>query len=96
MPSVLAHSTRHWPTRQGSPARPGPEQVWIIGRGTVYRDAMAWADTAVITRIDTDTPRDTCTPVLGPEWKLVSSSPAEGWSTAASGTRYRIETWQAC
>lgn len=73
--------------------KPGSEQVWIIGGGTVYCEATALADMAVITRINTDTEGDTYAPELGPEWALASSSPQEGWHTAANGTLYRLETW---
>lgn len=71
------------------------ERAWIIGGGLVYREALSLgvASTAAITRIDTAPEGDTCAPELGPEWGLVSSIPAEGWHTAANGTRYRIETW---
>lgn len=91
--AVRAHSLHS--ALAATSGKAGSEQVWIIGGGTVYREALDLADTAVITRIDTDIPGDTYAPVLGPEWKLVSSTPDEGWATAANGTRYRIETWQA-
>lgn len=75
--------------------KPGSDQVWIIGGGTVYREAMPLADTAVITMIDSDIAGDTYAPVLSPGWSLAASAPEEGWAKAANGTRYRIETWQA-
>lgn len=76
-----------------SSGQPGSEQVWIIGGGTVYREAMALAGAAVITRINTDAEGDTYAPELGPEWALASCTPQEGWHTAANGTPYRVETW---
>lgn len=78
-----------------SSGKPGSEQVWIIGGGTVYREAMSLADTASITRIHSNVEGDTYAPSLGPEWQLTPASPAEGWSVAANGTLYRIETWRA-
>jgi dihydrofolate reductase len=77
--------------------QPGSGQVWFIGGGTIYREVLSvdLADTVLLTRIDADVAGDTYAPELGPEWKLVSCAPEEGWSTAANGTRYRIETWQA-
>lgn len=76
---------------------PGAEQVWFIGGGTIYREVLSvdLADTVLITRIDADVDGDTHAPELGPEWKLASSAPEQGWATAANGTHYRIETWQA-
>lgn len=74
--------------------KPGADQVWIIGGGTVYREAMALADTAVITRIAADAAGDTYAPELGPEWALVSSDPQEGWRAATNGMPYRLETWK--
>ncbi|WP_422759010.1 dihydrofolate reductase [Paenarthrobacter sp. C1] len=75
--------------------QPGSGPIWIIGGGTVYRNALAaqLADTAVITRIDTDVDGDTFAPELGFGWDLATSEPASGWSVAKNGTRYRIEIW---
>ncbi|GAA4034337.1 dihydrofolate reductase [Arthrobacter methylotrophus] len=77
--------------------QPGAEQIWFIGGGTIYREVLSvdLADTVMLTRIDADVDGDTHAPELGPEWKLASSAPENGWHTAANGTRYRIETWQA-
>lgn len=75
--------------------RPGSEQVWIIGGGTVYREALGVADTAVITRLEDSPAGDTYAPVLGPDWHLLGDEPQTDWLQAANGTRYRIETWQA-
>ncbi|MBG0739034.1 dihydrofolate reductase [Paeniglutamicibacter antarcticus] len=76
--------------------RPGAGQIWFIGGGTIFLEVLSvgLADTALITCIDADVTGDTYAPDLGPEWKLVSSAPEQGWSTATNGTRYRIETWQ--
>lgn len=74
---------------------PGSGQVWIIGGGMVYREALLHgaASTAAITVIDTEVEGDTYAPELGPDWELTGSAPAEGWNIAANGTRYRIEAW---
>jgi dihydrofolate reductase len=73
----------------------GAGQIWIIGGGTVYREAQSLADTAVITHIDMDADGDTFAPVLGENWRLTRIAPETGWSTSRNGTRYRIETWTA-
>ncbi|ACL41896.1 Dihydrofolate reductase (plasmid) [Pseudarthrobacter chlorophenolicus A6] len=75
--------------------QPGSDQVWIIGGGMVYREALFLraANTAVITLIASDIDGDTYAPELGPDWEMASAEPGVGWTTAANGTRYRIETW---
>lgn len=72
----------------------GPNDgLWIIGGGRVYNEAMNVAGAAVITVIDKVVDGDTYAPSLGPDWELYEVDPAEGWHTAANGTRYRFETW---
>lgn len=78
---------------EASSGKPGCEQVWIIGGGTVYREAITLADTAIITVIDAGVEGDTYAPVLGPEWEPAPSARSEGWDTAANGMRYRFEAW---
>lgn len=74
--------------------QPGAEQVWIIGGGTVYREALHLADTALITMIVSDVEGDTYAPELGEDWTRVATVPDSGWATAANGMRYRFETWK--
>lgn len=71
----------------------GAEQIWIIGGGRVYAEAVNIADTAVITKIDSDVEGDTFAPVLDGSWVIDGASPEGDWSTAATGLRYRFETW---
>ncbi|MFJ5696160.1 dihydrofolate reductase [Arthrobacter sp. NPDC093125] len=52
---------------EASSGNPGSDQVWIIGGGTVYREAMPLADTASVTRIHSDMEGDTYAPSLGPD-----------------------------
>jgi dihydrofolate reductase len=73
----------------------GAEQIWIIGGGRVYSEAVHIADTAVITMVDAAVEGDTFAPVLDATWSLADPSQAEGWNTAANGMRYRFETWTA-
>jgi dihydrofolate reductase len=73
--------------------KPGSEQVWIIGGGTVYRESMDLADTAVITVIDTEVEGDTYAPELGEGWERISCAPESGWTKSSNATQYRIETW---
>lgn len=73
---------------------PGSGEIWIIGGGQLYVDAVRVADTAVVTVIESDAEGDTYAPTLGPQWQLLSVVPDSGWSESANGTRYRIGSWQ--
>lgn len=73
---------------------PGPEMVWVIGGGEIYAQALDLADVAVVTTIDTAAEGDTFAPELGYEWRAETNYPADGWLTAANGTRYRITLWR--
>lgn len=73
---------------------PGPEMVWIIGGGEVFTQSLDLADVAVVTTIDTAAEGDTFAPELGYDWTTDASLPADGWLTAANGTRYRVTLWR--
>ncbi|HET8879597.1 MAG TPA: dihydrofolate reductase [Arthrobacter sp.] len=73
---------------------PGPEMVWVIGGGEIYAQSLDLADVAVVTTIDSAAEGDTFAPELGYEWRTDASYPADGWLTAANGTRYRITLWR--
>lgn len=73
----------------------GSNQIWIIGGGSLYREALGLADTIVITRVDIDTEGDTYAPALGAEWTLEEVLPASGPATSRTGTRYSFERWTA-
>jgi dihydrofolate reductase len=73
---------------------PGPEMVWIIGGGDIFTQSLDLADLAVVTTIDAAAEGDTFAPELGYEWTAKASLPADGWLTAANGTRYRITLWR--
>lgn len=72
---------------------PGAEEIWIIGGGHLYKDALPRANAAMVTVIESDADGDTFAPVLGPDWKLAAVTPADGWLTGADGARYRISLW---
>ncbi|WP_394939616.1 dihydrofolate reductase [Psychromicrobium sp. YIM B11713] len=71
----------------------GSEEIWIVGGGQVYAQALPLADLAVITIIDLAVEGDTYAPELGPEWVLGRTEPLEGWSTSRSGADYRFTWW---
>ncbi|MGY1743185.1 MULTISPECIES: dihydrofolate reductase [unclassified Blastococcus] len=64
---------------------------WVIGGGTVYAEFLPHAERAVVTDVDLEVEGDTRAPVLGTGWRLVSRTPAQGWSTSPStGLRYAV------
>ena len=72
---------------------PGAEEIWIIGGGRVYADAMPHANAALVTVIETSAEGDTLAPTLGTEWALAALTPETGWLESSNGTRYRISLW---
>ena len=47
-----------------------------------------------MTTIDAAADGDTFAPELGYDWTAGRQPPADGWLTAANGTRYRITLWR--
>lgn len=74
-------------------ASPGAEEIWVIGGGRVYSDAMPLANAALVTVVESDAEGDTLAPVLGTEWQLTALTPDTGWLESRNGTRYRISLW---
>lgn len=72
---------------------PGGNEVWVIGGGQVYAQALEHCNVAVITVINTDVPGDTAAPSLGDDWSFRGATPKEGWLTSKNGTEYRITLW---
>lgn len=73
------------------------DEVWIVGGGRVYRDAMARADRLEITDIDLDASGDTTAPdpyedATDASWREVARDPAEGWHVSRTGLRFAYRT----
>jgi dihydrofolate reductase len=68
-----------------------PEQIWVIGGGQLYREAIAGADRLEVTEIDLDVAGDTTAPPTD-GWRVVAAEPGEGWATSRTGIRYRFST----
>ena len=66
-----------------------PEQIWVIGGGQLFRDAIDRADLLEVTELDLEVPGDTQAPDRS-GWRTTSVDPAEGWHTSRSGIRYRF------
>lgn len=71
----------------------GGEEIWIIGGGAVYTQAMELIDTAIITQLDLQTSGDTRAPRLPANFSKALSDPATGWHSSKTQTRYRFEAW---
>lgn len=79
-------------------ASTGGEEIWIIGGGQVYAQALELLDLAVITKLEVAAQGDTSAPQLTADFALGTSDPsidseAARWHTSSTGTRYRFETW---
>lgn len=68
-------------------------EVWVIGGGMLYAEAIGLADVLEVTRLDLAVDGDTRAPSTD-GWRRVSADPAEGWHTSRSGIRYRFETYR--
>lgn len=63
------------------------DEVWVMGGGDVYAQALPHANLVLITHIDSDAPGDVRAPAIDPaaiEW--------QEWRTSRTGTRYRFGT----
>jgi dihydrofolate reductase len=68
--------------------------VWVIGGGAVYREALPLAEQVVITEVDASYDGDTFAPELDASWRVVGQEPDTGWHESTTGLRYRIATYQ--
>lgn len=74
-----------------SAGAPGAEQVWIIGGGHLYREAITRADLLEVTELDLAVSGDTRAPERT-GWAPVAADPPVGWHTSSRGVRYRFLT----
>ena len=72
---------------------PGPQDVWVIGGGDIYRQAMPYADVLHVTEIDVEVnDPDTYAPAIDPaEWQIADTG---AWLTSTTGTRYRHRAYR--
>lgn len=68
--------------------------VWVIGGGAVYGEAISRADRVVITDVDATYDGDTFAPELDASWQVVSAEPEAGWNTSSTGLRFRISVYE--
>ncbi|PYY48824.1 dihydrofolate reductase [Curtobacterium sp. MCBD17_023] len=71
------------------------EEVWVIGGGQVYSEALPYASRICETLIDLDVPGDTMAPELGREWKEQEEELRRGrtWLKSKTGLRFRFTEW---
>jgi len=85
------------PSLEAAFSEAGDGLRWVIGGGQIggeiFRESTDLANVAVVTTIDVDADGDTYAPELGDGWVAGKAMPADGWLTAANGTRYRFTTW---
>ena len=67
----------------------GPDWIWIIGGGELFREAIELADRLEVTELDADVDGDTFAPSRS-GWDAESVDPGAGWHTSRSGIRYRF------
>ncbi|RWZ51639.1 dihydrofolate reductase [Labedella phragmitis] len=68
----------------------GSDDVWVIGGGVLYAEAIHRADVIELTELDLEVDGDTRAPAIGPEWTTVAVEPDSGWSTSRTGVPYRF------
>ena len=66
----------------------GPEWIWVIGGGQLYREAMPYADRLEVTELDLDVAGDTRAPDRS-GWMPAAGGQGE-WATSSSGIPYRF------
>jgi dihydrofolate reductase len=65
------------------------EQVWVIGGGELFGEAIVGADRLEVTELDLDVDGDTFAPARD-GWRVADVDPAQGWHTSRNGIRYRF------
>lgn len=61
--------------------------VWVIGGGAVFAEALPHADALFVTDVDVAVEGDTVAPTVGPGWREVDVGE---WLVSEDGTRYRF------
>jgi len=65
------------------------DEVWVIGGGDVYAQALPYADEVLVTQIDVDAPGDVHAPEL-PEDEIEWGP----WQVSRAGARYAFGVWR--
>jgi dihydrofolate reductase len=68
--------------------------VWVIGGSQVYEAAMGFGQRIVMTEVEGSFDGDVYAPELDDSWRIVDREPDVGWSTSATGLRYRVISYE--
>jgi dihydrofolate reductase len=74
--SVVASSLEE--ARSAAARAPGSEEVFVIGGGELYREALPFADRLYLTLVDDSKESDTFFPEYEKEFEIISKEPGEG------------------
>ncbi|MGC0367804.1 dihydrofolate reductase [Microbacterium sp. SLBN-111] len=67
-------------------------EVWVMGGGRLYAEAIGQADVLEVTQLDLEVDGDTFAPPLA-GWTRTAADPVDGWHVSRTGIRYRFETY---
>lgn len=67
-------------------------QVWVIGGGVLFAEAIDVADVLEVTELDLTVDGDAFAPTMA-GWDATARDPAESWHTSRTGIRYRFVTY---
>ncbi|RHA43567.1 dihydrofolate reductase [Cellulomonas rhizosphaerae] len=72
----------------------GDEDVWVVGGGAVYAQALPLAGRVEVTVVGVAVDGDTWAPDLpDDEWREVASDPVDGWHMSSQDVPYRFESY---
>ncbi|TQF74090.1 dihydrofolate reductase [Rhodococcus spelaei] len=69
----------------------GPGDVWVVGGGQIYAEALPVADRLAVTEVDLDVAGDAYAPPIGPEWSPETTG--EWQKSTRDGVRFRFRTY---
>lgn len=70
------------------------DQVWVVGGGTIYEQAMGSADRLEVTELDIDAEGSVRAPAIGDEWIRSSVEPDTGFHLSSTEVPYRFVSYR--
>ena len=68
--------------------------AWIVGGGSVYRQALAMADLLEVTQLDIEAEGSVLAPAIDDDWQPAGSDPEEGFHVSRGGVPYRFVSYR--
>lgn len=68
----------------------GDDDVWVIGGGSLYAEAIGRADVIELTELGLAVPGDTLAPAIDGTWVEASRTPTDGWTVSRTGVPFRF------